>query len=66
MPAVRVPMLGMVTLFYVLHALVHVFDTLRGLLPPTHWAIDFPGVYAPAVFVAILTSLLARRAEAIA
>src|SRR5689334_10842381 len=33
-PALRAPMIGCVALFYVLHALVHVGDTLAGRLPP--------------------------------
>lgn len=65
-PAVRVTMMSMVTLFYALHALVHVYDSARGLFPPAHWAIDFPAIYLPAVFVAVLTALLARRAKATA
>jgi hypothetical protein len=60
-PALRVPMLGLVMLFYVLHALVHVYDTLRGLLPATHWTIDFPGVYLPALLLTALVAVLARR-----
>ena len=60
-PALRVPMIGGVALFYVLHAAIHVTDTLGGRLPATHWAIDFPGVYGPAIAMVVLT-LLARRA----
>jgi hypothetical protein len=61
-PAVRFPMLAIVTLFYVLHALVHVLDTVRGLVGPAHWAIDFPAVYFPAVLLAVLTAAVARSA----
>ena len=46
--------------FYALHALVHVIDTLRGLVGPEHWAIDFPGVYLPAVILIAVTWLVAR------
>jgi hypothetical protein len=60
-PVLRLPMLGLVTLFYVLHALVHVYDTLRGLLPASHWSIDFPGVYLPALLMTALVVFLARR-----
>ncbi len=60
-PAARVPLLAMVALFDVLHALVHVFDTLHGRLPASHWAIDFPGVYLPALVVVAITWLCARR-----
>ena len=60
-PRLRVPMLTIVTGFYVLHALVHVLDTLRGLVGPAHWAIDFPGVYFPAILLVALLVALARR-----
>jgi hypothetical protein len=61
--AVRVPVLVLVTLFDGLHALVHVFDTSRGLVGREHWAIDFPAVYLPTVVLVVLTIVLARRTE---
>ncbi len=60
-PALRVPALGAVSLFYVLHALVHVTDTLAGRLPPSHWAIDAPGVYVPALLMMAATWAASRR-----
>lgn len=36
------------------HAAVHVAETLGGHLPPEHWAIDFPSVFAPALWLCIL------------
>jgi hypothetical protein len=60
-PALRVPMLAAVALFYVLHALVHVTDTVAGRLPPSHWTIDAPGVYVPALVMVALTWAAARR-----
>jgi hypothetical protein len=62
--SVRLPVLVLLTLFYGLHALVHVYDTGRGLVGPEHWSIDFPAVYLPSIFLAVLTLTLARRAEA--
>ena len=59
-PALRVPMLVVATAFYVLHALVHVSDTLFGRLPASHWTIDAPGVYVPAVLLVLLTLRAAR------
>lgn len=47
--------------FYVLHALVHVVDTLRGLVGPEHWLIDLPGVYVPALLLVGITWLVARQ-----
>ena len=47
----------------VLHALVHVWDTSRGLVGPEHWSIDFPAVYLPTVVLIALTVMLVRRGE---
>ncbi len=60
-PAWRVAACGAVALFYVLHALVHVVDTLRGLVGPEHWTIDLGGVYLPALIMVAVTLLVARR-----
>jgi len=62
-PALRVPALAGVSLFYALHALVHVADTLAGRLPPSHWAIDAPGVYVPTLLM-IVATWAARRSAA--
>ena len=61
--SVRLPVLVLVTLFNGLHALVHVYDTGRGLVGPEHWAIDFPAVYLPTIVLMILTAQLVRHAE---
>jgi hypothetical protein len=60
-PALRAPALAFVALFYVLHALVHVADTLTGRLPASHWLIDLPGVYLPAALLVALAAVAARR-----
>jgi len=62
-PALRVPALAGVSLFYALHALVHVTDTLAGRLPPSHWAIDAPCVYVPTLLM-IVATWAARRSAA--
>jgi hypothetical protein len=41
-------------LFFVLHALIHVADLVTGRLPGSHWAIDFPGVFVPAIVLLVL------------
>jgi hypothetical protein len=64
-PALRAPALAFVSLFYVLHALVHVTDTLAGRLPPSHWLIDLPGVYLPAAILVVLTAVAARQRSAV-
>jgi len=42
------------TLFYALHALVHVTDLASGRLAPDHWLIDLPGVFAPTLLLVVL------------
>ena len=59
-PAMRGPALALVTLFYLLHALVHVTDTLAGRLPSSHWWVDFPGVYLPTIVLIGLTAVAFR------
>ena len=59
-PRWRVPACAAAAGFYCLHALVHVVDTMRGLVGPEHWMIDLPGVYIPAVMLVGLTWLVAK------
>ena len=59
-PRWRVAAVGAVTLFHLLHAVVHVVDTLRGLVGAEHWVIDVPGVYLPAAILTVLTWLIAK------
>ena len=49
------------TTFYVLHALLHLDDIVTGRLPPSHWAIDFPGVFLPAVLLVVLCLVITTR-----
>jgi len=50
----RRPVLLMVSLFLTLHALGHVVEILIGLLPHSHWWIDLPLVFLPALFFLVL------------
>jgi hypothetical protein len=59
-PALRLALVSVTAAFYVLHAAGHVFDTLRGYVEPSHWWIDLPGVYVPALILAALAVALAR------
>jgi hypothetical protein len=43
------------TLFYLLHALVHVTDLLAGRLDADHWLVDLPGVFAPTILLLVLS-----------
>ena len=63
-PRWRVPACVAAAGFSVLHALVHVLDTARGLVGPEHWRIDMAGVYVPAVVLVLLTVLVARSPSA--
>jgi hypothetical protein len=38
-----------------------VTDTVAGRLPASHWTIDLPGVYVPALLMVGITVALARR-----
>jgi hypothetical protein len=58
--AFRAPLVGIAALFLVSHALLHAYDTLRGALGHAHWWLDAPGVYLPAILVAIAAIQLLR------
>ena len=60
-PRWRAPLLAFVALFFAAHAALHVFDTLRGALDADHWALDLPGVYAPAALLVVLAWTALRR-----
>ena len=53
-PRARWGLLIAVALFYGFHALLHVADILSGALPTDHVLVDLPGVFAPAVLLAVL------------
>jgi hypothetical protein len=59
-PSWRIPATVTVAGFAVLHALVHVLDTLRGLVDSKHWLIDLPGVYAPALILTGIAVWMAK------
>jgi hypothetical protein len=42
------------TIFFAGHAMIHVADILTGRLPNTHWLIDAPGVFLPAILLVVL------------
>lgn len=65
-PARRVLLVGVVASFYVMHALVHVLDTMRGLMPPEQWAIDAVPIYLPTLVLLGAVVALARRAPRLA
>jgi len=50
----RRPVFLMVAFFMVAHALGHASEILIGLLPASHWWIDFPLVFFPGLMLGIL------------
>ena len=49
-----------ITLFFVGHALVHLADLVAGRLPPHHWWMDVPLVFAPATGLVLLALPVGR------
>ncbi|MCB1306078.1 MAG: hypothetical protein KDK37_17440 [Leptospiraceae bacterium] len=62
-PRLRATLLAIMAIWYLQHALVHVFDTARGLVGPEHWIIDLPMVYVPALIYAFFSLYFARQTE---
>ena len=62
-PHWRPALVPIAALFLVGHALVHVWDTATGALGHTHWWLDAPGVYLPAVLIGY--AALAQRGRAL-
>lgn len=52
--------LGLTT-FFAGHALIHLVEILAGQLPGTHWLIDTPLVFAPAILLIIFAVPSVRR-----
>ncbi len=50
----RRPVFLMVSFFMVVHALGHITEILIGLLPKSHWWIDFPLVMFPGIVLGAL------------
>ncbi|MFP6661571.1 MAG: hypothetical protein VCB78_08940 [Myxococcota bacterium] len=63
-PRTRAPLTAVAALFLMAHALLHVYDTASGLLPSSHWELDFAGVYLPAIVVSAVAWILWRREHA--
>ncbi len=56
----RAKALFVLQLWFVPHALVHLFDTLRGLVSMEHLTMDVPLVYAPPLVIGVMQLLLRR------
>ena len=55
-------MVGTVTLYLVLHALLHFWDIAAARLPLDHLLVDAPGVFLPPALTALMTFWLRRDA----
>jgi len=49
------------TLFFTGHALIHLLEISTGHLPSSHWLIDLPGVFVPALITIVLAVPSVRR-----
>lgn len=49
------------TLFFVGHALIHLFEITTARLPSSHWLTDAPGVFAPAIIMIVLALPAVRK-----
>lgn len=65
-PALRFALVALTTVFYGAHALVHVHNTLAGLVGRGHVLVDLPSVYAPAALLGALTYVFYKRERAAA
>ena len=59
----RVPVMVAASAYSAAHALVHVFDSLRGLFEPGHWRFDIGPVYIATLVLVALTVKLAREQD---
>jgi hypothetical protein len=62
-PRFRLPLVAIAALFLAGHALLHIHDTLRGIVDAHHWWLDLPGVYLPAIALLAAWLACARRKE---
>jgi hypothetical protein len=63
-PRFRIPLVSIAALFLAAHAILHVYDTLRGALGHDHWLLDLPGVYLPGVLLPIIALHVMREEKA--
>jgi len=61
--AARFPIVALAALFFCLHALVHVFETLRGYIHADHFLLDFPLTYLPAILLLWVLYSCSRKPE---
>ena len=62
-PRFRPPLVATAAVFFVAYAVLHVYDTMRGAVDAHHWWLDLPGVYLPALLLAVAAVVLLRGEE---
>lgn len=62
-PKLRLPAMVAASAFSTAHAMVHVFDSMRGLFAPGQWRFDLGPVYVSTLLVVVLTARLARETQ---
>jgi hypothetical protein len=60
-PDRSLPVVIVIALFFVGHALVHAIDLVSGRLPHSHWKTDAPAVFLPAIILTLITIFLFRQ-----
>lgn len=55
-----------VTLFFSLHAAIHVWELSVGKMGREHWGVDFPGVFLPVLILLVLSLPIAWKRRAVA
>lgn len=58
--SMRVPSMVLATAYSLLHAIVHVYDSARGLFEPGHWRVDVVPIYGTTLLAMWLTAKLVR------
>ncbi len=57
----RYPLAATAWVFLGAHSTLHIYDTLVGHLPSSHWSLDFAGVYLPTIVLGILVVRMRTR-----
>jgi hypothetical protein len=54
------PIILIITIFFTGHAILHVLDLVSGRLPHSHWQMDTPAVFLPAILLILLNFIPQR------
>jgi hypothetical protein len=55
------PVLIVITIFFTGHAILHILDLLTNRLPHSHWRIDIPAVFLPALLLILFTATRSKK-----